>query len=124
MLVIFKSKASGDIIMYEKNAKVILDLLNRDTKSGIIMAEETAWAIDVLEKEVEKRKAEEALEKAREKEQRELKEKEKEEGNKDKEDEREKLPKVAPVSFSARVYPFLEMLRAAHKKNREIVWGV
>jgi len=122
MLVIFKSKASGDIIMYEKNAKVILDLLNRDTKSGIIMAEETAWVIDVLEKEVEKRKAEEALEKAREKEQREIKEKE--EGSKDKEDEREELPKVVPVSFSARVYPFLEMLRAAHKKNREIVWGV
>lgn len=121
MLVIFKTKAAGDIIMYEKHAKLILDLLNRETKSGIIFADETGWAIDVLEKEIEKRKAEEAMEK----EQREAAERaEEEKQGMDKDSRREVRLLDAPVSFSARVYPFLEMLRAAQKKKRDIVWGV
>lgn len=119
MLVIFKSKAAGDIIMYERHAKMILDLLNRETKKGIIMADETAWAIGVLEAEIERRKIEEALEK----EQREKEEREEEE-RRDKDERRDVRPKEVPVSFSARAYPFLEMLRAANKKKRDIVWGV
>jgi len=137
MLVIFKSKAAADIIMYEEHAKMILDLLSRDTKNGIIMADETAWAIDVLEKEVARRKEEEAREKqeneARERAEEEKrerdKEKKKEMGERDDDDkmkdrEREGESKNASVSFSARAYPFLEMLRAANRKNRDIVWGV
>jgi len=139
MLVIFKSKAAADIIMYEEHAKMILDLLSRDTKNGIIMADETAWAIDVLEKEVARRKEEEAREKqeneARERAEEEKKEREKERkkemGERDDDDddkvkdrERERESRNASVSFSARAYPFLEMLRAANRKNRDIVWGV
>ena len=80
MLVIFKSKAGGDIIMFEENAKQILDLLNKDTDKGIITAEQTADAIVKLENEIERRKMIEAQEKAEreriEKEEREKKEKE------------------------------------------------
>ena len=83
MLVIFKSKAGGDIIMFEENAKQILDLLNKDTDKGIITAEQTADAIVKLENEIERRKMIEAQEKAEreriEKEEREKKEKEEEE---------------------------------------------
>lgn len=81
MLVIFKSKAGGDIIMFEENAKQILDLLNKDTDKGIITAEQTADAIVKLENEIERRKMIEAQEKAEreriEKEEREKKEKKK-----------------------------------------------
>lgn len=114
MLVIFKSKAAGEIIMYERHAKPILDLLNRDTKKGIILADETGWAIGVLEKEIENRRAEEEAEKAR---------REAEEERR-REDRSDTVPREAPVSFSVRAYPFLEMLRAANKKKRDIVWGV
>lgn len=62
MLVIFKSKAGGDIIMFEENAKQILDLLNKDTDKGIITAEQTADAIVKLENEIERRKMIEAQE--------------------------------------------------------------
>ena len=100
MLVIFKSKAGGDIIMFEENAKQILDLLNKDTDKGIITAEQTADAIVKLENEIERRKMIEAQEKA----ERERIEKEEEEEDKDPKDDRKKevTRPEPPVSFSAR----------------------
>ena len=130
MLVIFKSKAGGDIIMFEENAKQILDLLNKDTDKGIITAEQTADAIVKLENEIERRKMIEAQEKAEreriEKEEQEKKEKEEEEEGKDPKDDRKKeaTRPEPPVSFSARTYPFMQLLKAANKKKKDIYWGV
>lgn len=130
MLVIFKSKAGGDIIMFEENAKQILDLLNKDTDKGIITAEQTADAIVKLENEIERRKMIETQEKAEreriEKEEREKKEKEEEEEGKDPKDDRKKevTRPEPPVSFSARTYPFMQLLKAANKKKKDIYWGV
>ena len=130
MLVIFKSKAGGDIIMFEENAKQILDLLNKDTDKGIITAEQTADAIVKLENEIERRKMIEAQEKAEreriEKEEREKKEKEEEEEGKYPKDDRKKevTRPEPPVSFSARTYPFMQLLKAANKKKKDIYWGV
>ena len=130
MLVIFKSKAGGDIIMFEENAKQILDLLNKDTDKGIITAEQTADAIVKLENEIERRNMIEAQEKAEreriEKEEREKKEKEEEEEGKDPKDDRKKevTRPEPPVSFSARTYPFMQLLKAANKKKKDIYWGV
>lgn len=139
MLVIFKSKAGADIMMFEENAQQILDLFGKDTVKGIITAEETEAAIATLEKEIVRRKqieAEEQAERERlEQEERERLEKEKEENpdaewekkwEKDPyEEKREPPPKPEPtVSFSARSYPFLQLLKAAHKKKRDIYWGV
>ena len=130
MLVIFKSKAGGDIIMFEENAKQILDLLNKDTDKGIITAEQTADAIVKLENEIERRKMIEAQEKAEreriEKEEREKKEKEEDEEGKDPKDDRKKevTRPEPPVSFSARTYPFMQLLKAANKKKKDIYWGV
>ncbi len=133
MLVIFKSKAGADIMMFEENAKQILDLFGKDTHKGIITADETETAIATLEKEIEHRKKIEAEEKAErerlEQEERERREKEKEE-NWDKDldpyEEKKKTPPKPepPVSFSARSYPFLQLLKAANKKKKDIYWGV
>ena len=132
MLVIFKSKAGADIMMFEENAKQILDLFGKDVEKGIITSDETADAIVTLEKEVARRKQIEAEEKAErerlEKEEQERKEREHDEGH-DKDDDpyREKKPKQPkpepPVSFSARSYPFLQLLKAANKKKKDIYWG-
>jgi septal ring factor EnvC (AmiA/AmiB activator) len=132
MLVTFKSKAAGNLYMFEENARQILDLLDKDVRQGIITAEQTGKAIRVLEEEIARQKIEEAREKEeREREEREAEERrfygENEEAEKEKEYLREKTrPEKAevPVPFSARAYPFLQMLKAAHKKEKDIVWGV
>ena len=134
MLVTFKSKASGNLYMFEENARQILDLLDKDVRQGIITAEQTTLAIKVLEDEISRQKIVEAKEREeREKEEREAEERrffgEDEEDDKNKK-EKERLrgktkpEKEIPIPFSARAYPFLQMLKAANKKERDIVWGV
>lgn len=134
MLVTFKSKATGDLYMFEENARQILDLLGKDIRQGIITAEQTDDAIKVLEAEIARQKIEEAREKeAREKEEREAEERrfygEDEEEEREREKERlrgksRQEKSETPVPFSTRAYPFLQMLKAAHKKECDIVWGV
>ena len=135
MLVIFKSKAGGDIIMFEENAKQILDLLGKDVEKGIITAEQTSDAIVKLENEIERRKLMEAEEKAEreriKKEEQERKEKEESDEEKDKEKDKDSIERQKeairpepPVSFSARTYPFMQLLKAANKKKKDISWGV
>lgn len=112
MLIIFKSKAAADVPMYEEHARRILDLLGKDVKRGVITADETAGAISALETEIaqSRRVAEEAPEDG-----------DAEAG--DKNDEREQHAHQT-VSFATRVYPFLEMLRAAHKGKHSVAWGI
>ena len=124
MLVIFRSKAAGDIIMFKENAKQILDLFNRETKQGIIMAEEMAWAIEILEKEITLKKIEEAQEKAAREEQERIDEEKKEKFGDEDNKKNPPREKIIPIPFSARAFPFMQMLKAAHKKKQDIVWGV
>ncbi len=126
-LVIFKSRANADIIMIDKHAKPILDLLGKDIKQGIITPEQTAPAIEKLEqeiariKELERQKAEEQAKKEAEK----AAEEEDEGNDNDDSDDDGKEVIVEPaVSFAARSYPFLQMLKAAHKKEESVFWGV
>ena len=60
-LVIFKSRAGADIMMIDKHAKPILDLLGKDIKQGIITPEQTAPAIEKLEQEIARIKEQERL---------------------------------------------------------------
>lgn len=39
-------------------------------------------------------------------------------------DEEEEKKALEHVTFSMRVYPLLEMLRAAQKKGKKVMWGV
>lgn len=137
MLVIFKSKAAGNLYMFEENARQILDLFGKDVSQGIITVAELDNAIRILEEEIAQKKIQERQEREeQEAEERRLQE---EEENKDpfeeeeEEEEEEKDPfekkqpppkKEIPVPFSARAYPFLQMLYRAQKKERDIVWGV
>lgn len=116
MLLTFKSKAAADILMYEDHAKRLLDLLGKDTKRGIITAAETGPAIEKLEAEIERERLIEAELAA----QREAAAED--EDRFDAEDRKRAAAKH--VTFSARAYPLLEMLRAANAQGRDIVWGV
>ncbi|HWU97153.1 MAG TPA: DUF1840 domain-containing protein [Oxalicibacterium sp.] len=114
MLITFKSKAAADVVMYEEHANRILDLLHKDHKLGVITAAETANAIKLLEGEVTLSKAHVASEAIK----RDILAHHGEDG-----DDNEHEPPQT-VSFSSRAYPLLEMLRAAHQENQDVLWGV
>ncbi|RJG02989.1 DUF1840 domain-containing protein [Noviherbaspirillum sedimenti] len=116
MLITFKSKAAADILMYAEHAKRLLDLLGKDVARGIITAAETGAAIAKLEAAIEAEHAREAeLAAQREAET-------DDEGSFDAENHRQLAAKT--VSFGARAFPLLEMLRAANAAGRDVVWGV
>lgn len=114
MLITFKSKAAAEVIMYKEHAQHILELIGKDVNLGVITAEETASAINVIEAAV----AESRIHPISEKVKRDIGVHHNADGD-DNEHE-----KSEAVSFSARVYPLLEMLHAANKMQREVMWGV
>jgi predicted metalloendopeptidase len=108
MLITFKSKAAADIIMYKTHAKRILTLLGKEIDRGVITAEETAQAIARLEAAIAESKnqdADNAVAAAYH----------------DSDDERQL---EQGVSFATRTHPLLEMLRAAHREQQFVMWGV
>jgi hypothetical protein len=112
MLVTFKSKATADIIMYESHAKPFLDLLNKDVKRGVITAAECTAAITLLEQKMAEHKAADAAIDHEP------------DHHEDDEDDKASKARAAHVTFSARFFPLLDMLRAAKKSNTDILWGV
>ena len=107
MLVTFKSKAAAEILMYAMHAKPILDLLGKDVERGVITADETESAIARIESEIAARKGTHPAS-----------------AN---DDEQHVDPITGPgeaVSFGARAFPLLEMLRAAHREHEFVMWGV
>lgn len=113
MLITFKSKSAGDVLMYEEHAKPILQLLGKETGRGIITAAETEGAIATLEAEIARTQAAAAAAK--------------DDKNRDDDgaaDDENQPGQTASVKFSTRAFPLLEMLRAAHKNQHSIMWGV
>jgi len=110
LLITFRSKAAGDVIMYKEHAKPILDLLGKDVDQGIITPEQSAAAVARLEAEIEAVKQAEAQQQTAA-------------ADEDEEDEEERRRARQKVSFSTRVYPLLEMLRAAQRRQQPVTWG-
>ncbi|HWX02687.1 DUF1840 domain-containing protein [Collimonas sp.] len=114
MLVTFKSKASSEVIMFEQDAKRILDLLHKDVKIGVITAAEGAAVIARLEQETSESRAHPASDSV----QRDIAAHHNDQG-----DDSGHEP-VQTVNFANKIYPLLEMLREAHKHNNDVLWGV
>jgi Domain of unknown function (DUF1840) len=108
MLITFKSNAAADVLMYKVHAKPLLDLLGKDPDQGIITAEEMPAAVARLEDEValSKRPPPSPAN----------------DGTSSAEDE--DLESGKKVSFAARAFPLLEMMRAAKQENTFVMWGV
>jgi hypothetical protein len=113
MLVKFKSKAAADVVMYEEHAKLILDLLGKDVKQGIITADQAGPAIAAVAAEIERLDRLAAEE-----------EKKNAPQQDDDYDDIGQSEQAPVVKFSTRAYPVLEMLRAAQKSKQPVVWGV
>lgn len=94
MIYKFKSKATGDLIMLEADAKRLLKIMGREAQTkGIFLPEQIQSAIDALEHAV-------SLE------------------------EQEGLQDPKAVSLRQRSLPMLKMLKTCHDQSVEIVWGV
>jgi hypothetical protein len=113
MLITFKSKLSPDLLMYQEHAQRLLDLLHKSPTRGVITAAEAGGALAILEKAVADSKLD-----AEKDTERDAKGYEQEDG------ETAEQEKAQQVGFSARAYPFLEMLRTANENGKDIIWGV
>lgn len=115
MLITFTSKAAAEVTMYKEHARRALELLHKNVDRGVLTFAETANAIKVIEEAVAESRAhpisEEVVHDI---------EAHTDDDDKEHEHEHEAAPKV---SFSARMFPLLDMLRAAHKKQHDVIWS-
>ena len=106
MLIIFKSPASGDVIMFQKNGQDMLTVLekDKDAPKGIFTVEQLPEAIARLRAAIE-------IDKARSRVQ--------------PEDDEDPLPGTPiPVNFFQRAVPLLELLERSLKDQVPVTWGV
>ncbi len=109
MLVTFQSTADADITMYQSHIAPVLESMGKDVKRGVITVPELPSFINAFEVLMEQDRQQRA---------------QMEEIDEDELDEVEKKKRKDFVSISARLFPLYEMLKAANKKQKEIIWGV
>lgn len=108
MLVVFKSKAAADVLMFAEHAMPILRAAGRSypeglPERGVFTAEQLPAAIQGIEHAVgQDRENEHALH--------------------DDEDREPDHPISQAVSFKQRAFPLLDMLRQAHKSGDPVLW--
>ena len=102
----FKSRETGDLVMLKPHGQRILEILGKDTETGIIQPPEMSAAIDTLRAAVI----------AQEAEQKRLVEEAQAKG--------EVPPEFESVGLRMRCAPFIEMLERCEQAKVDIVWGV
>jgi hypothetical protein len=109
-LVVFRSKAAGEIFMFAETARRIFQIIDKtDTPRGVITAEQVPAALVRLQAAVDEEKAllKAAGEQAQEADRR-----------------GEEVNAARAITLGQRAFPLLDMLRAAQKKRVEITWGI
>jgi hypothetical protein len=110
-LVVFRSKAAGEIFMFAETARRIFEIIGRsDAARGVVTAEQVPDALQRLTAAVEHEKSD--LKAAAQ--------------SADARDRRgsDDAPAAVPVTLGQRAFPLIEMLRAAEKKKVDVTWGV
>lgn len=109
-LVVFRSKAAGEIFMFTETARRIFDIIGRqEAPRGVITAEQVPEALHKLVDAVEEEKAQ--LKAAQE--EADLADKQGAVGDQQR-----------PITLGQRAFPLIEMLREAQKKKVDVTWGV
>jgi len=104
MIVTFKSKAAGDVIMFGDSAHALMKVMGKSVdRTGIITPEQLPGAIAALKAAIEESRSQPAP---------------------DEEVEAEKPAMTQHVSLAQRAIPLLELLEWAQKKNTPVTWGV
>lgn len=111
-LVVFRSKAAGEIFMFAETARRILDIIGKpDAPRGVISADQIADAVARLTAAVEQEK--EQIRQAREEAEQAKRRGEASAGE-----------SARSITLAQRAHPLLEMLRAAQNKRVDVTWGV
>lgn len=104
MIVTFKSKAAGDVIMFGDAAHALMKVMGKDVdRTGIITPEQLPGAITALKAAIDESRRQPGP-------------------NED--DEAAKPAMTQHVSLAQRAIPLLELLEWAQKKNAPVTWGV
>ena len=109
-LVVFRSKAAGEIFMFAETARRIFDIIGKaESPRGVITAEQVPDALARLAAAVDEEKPQ--LKAAAEQAQ-------------DADRRGDEVAASRAITLGQRAFPLLEMLRAAQKKKVDITWGV
>ena len=110
MLYIFKSRASADVIMFGKDAKLLLEVMGKDADAkGILTVEQLPEAIARLKKAAEDDRAQVRAYRAR-----------LDSGNDLQAIEADKTA----IHLSQRAVPLLDMMETSLREGTPVVWGV
>lgn len=108
MLITFKCRAAPDVVMLENLAQYLVGIVGKSLgQRGVITHDELEGAIAKLEAAIVVDKREIAEHEGHFH--------EGEDGH-----EHHELP----IGLAQRAYPFLDMLREAHRENADVLWGV
>ncbi|GAB4479254.1 MAG: hypothetical protein OHK0044_26650 [Burkholderiaceae bacterium] len=111
-LVVFRSKAAGEIFMFAETARRIFEIIGKqEAPRGVITAEQVPEALARLTAAVEEEKAQLRAAQAQA-----------EEAARRGEDDADRGEHA--ITLAQRAYPLIEMLRAAQKKNVDVTWGI
>jgi hypothetical protein len=111
-LVVFRSKAAGEILMFAESARRIFSIIGKeDMPRGVITAAQVGDALERLVAAVDSERAE--LKAARER--NELSERL---------GEGSSTSTLPPITLGQRAFPLIEMLRSAQKRHVDVTWGV
>jgi hypothetical protein len=112
-LVVFRSKAAGEIFMFAETAHRIFEIIGKDGgQRGVITAEQVPAALQHLQAAVDDERAQ-------------LKAAEDEARSADRLGSTEaELASQRAITLGQRAFPLLEMLRAAQKKAVDVTWGI
>jgi hypothetical protein len=107
MLITFKSRSYQEVTMMDDLAKYLLAIVGKQlTERGVISHDETAGAIARLEAAIGVDKAATADHHA------------------EQVASHNEIHGEEPVGLAQRAFPLLDMLRAAHRENSDVLWGV
>jgi hypothetical protein len=109
-LVVFRSKAAGEIFMFAETARRLFEIIGRqEAPRGVITAEQVPEALQRLVAAVEEEKAQ-------------LKAAQDQADLADKQGDVGAQPRA--ITLGQRAFPLIEMLREAQKKKVDVTWGV
>ena len=110
MIVIFRSKASGDVIMFGDVAKRMMEIMGKDfTEQGIVTVEQLPEAIARLKAAIAEDKARHGS------------------GYEEEDEPRMEATPGGPrpyVALAVRAVPLVELLEYSLKEETPVVWGV
>ncbi|GMV59594.1 MAG: hypothetical protein AMXMBFR72_26880 [Betaproteobacteria bacterium] len=111
-LVVFRSKAAGEIFMFAETARRIFEIIGKaEAPRGVITAEQVPEALARLTAAVEEEKAQ-------------LKAAQAHAEEAERRGEEDAGAGARAITLAQRAYPLIEMLRAAQKKKVEVTWGI